>query len=132
MSNLELANLMQHLSAAMQKLSANDVALLLANKASVDILVTPTSKTNHVTKLGTVATLNVPQITTQLDAATSREEGAIELKTLSRTELQSLAKHFCVSVDSSANKDKLIEKIVERKVGLRLRQNAFSQVMSAA
>ena len=131
MSNFELANLMQHLGAAMQKLSANDVALLLANKASVDILVTPTSKVNQVSKLGAIDTLDISQITSQLDAASSREEGAIKLKTLSKTELQSLAKHFSVSVDSSANKDKLIEKIVERKVGLRLRQNAFSQVMSA-
>ncbi|MGB4118492.1 MAG: hypothetical protein WBK51_18275 [Polaromonas sp.] len=132
MSNFELANLMQHLSAAMQKLSANEVALLLANKASVDILVTPTSKGHPVSKSGTTDTLNISQITNQLDAALSREEGATELKTLSKTELQLLAKHFSVSVDSSANKEKLIEKIVERKVGLRLRQNAFSQVMSAA
>lgn len=131
MSNFELANLMQHLSAAIQKLSANDVALLLANKASVDILVTPKSKVNQVSKLGATDALDISQITSQLDAASSREEGAIELKTLSKTELQSLAKHFSVSVDGSANKDKLIEKIVERKVGLRLRQNAFSQVMSA-
>lgn len=132
MSNFELANLMQHLSAAIQKLSANDVALLLANKASVDILVTPTSKAHPVSKLGTTDTLNIGQITQQLDAASSREAGATELKTLSKTELQLLAKHFSVSVDSSANKEKLIEKIVERKVGLRLRQNAFSQVMSVA
>lgn len=132
MSNFELANLMQHLSAAIQKLSANDVALLLANKASVDILVTPTPKVNHVSKLGVADTLNISQITSKLDAALSREDGANELKTLSKTELQLLAKHFSVSVDSSANKEKLIEKIVERKVGLRLRQNAFSQVMSAA
>lgn len=131
MSNFELANLMQHLSAAIQKLSANDVALLLANKASVDILVTPKSKVNQVSKLGATDALDISQITSQLDAASSREEGAIELKTLSKTELQSLAKHFSVSVDGSANKDKLIEKIVERKVGLRLRQDAFSQVMSA-
>lgn len=131
MSNFELANLMQHLSAAMQKLSANDVALLLANKASVDILVTPTPKVNQVSKLVVADRLNISQITHKLDVALSREEGASELKTLSKTELQLLAKHFSVSVDSSANKEKLVEKIVERKIGLRLRQNAFSQVMSA-
>lgn len=131
MSHFELANLMQHLSAAMQKLSANDVALLLANKASVDILVTPTPKVNQVSKLVVADRLNISQITHKLDVALSREEGASELKTLSKTELQLLAKHFSVSVDSSANKEKLVEKIVERKIGLRLRQNAFSQVMSA-
>lgn len=130
MSNFELATLMQHLSVAIQKLSDNDVALLLANKASVDILVTPTIKVNHVSKLGDTDTLDFARITNLLDAALSREQGAFELKTLNKTELQMLAKHFSVAVDSSANKEKLIEKIVERKVGLRLRQNAFSQVMS--
>jgi hypothetical protein len=132
MSNFELANLMQHLSVAIQKLSVDDVALLLANKASVDILVIPSSRVNHASKLGMAVTPNLSQITNQLDAASSREEGATVLKMLSKVELQSLAKHFSVSIDSSANKEKIIEKIVERKVGLRLRQNAFSQVMSSA
>ncbi len=132
MSNFELANLMQHLSSAIQKLSADDVALLLANKATVAIAVTPLTKAGHDAKPATATSQNVSQIAADLDKASSREEGAALLKTLSKAELQSLAKHFSVSVDSSANKERFVEKIVERKVGLRLRQNAFSQVMSSA
>lgn len=135
MINTELAFLFQQFGLAIQKLRPDDLALLLDNKASFDILVIPSpiEKINSYSKSKTdiVATsFDCAKIAQKLNDSPTREMGILALKELNRIQLNILAKYFSISVDSSSNKDKLIEKIVERKIGLRLRQDAFSQVMN--
>lgn len=132
MSAYELSILMQHLGQAIEKLNSQDFQLLLANKATVNIVVTPsTEKMCHaIPKSEVIGQSELTTLIQQLDDSSSRDQGALLLKSLTKAQLQSLAKYISVSVDSGASKDRIVEKIVERRVGLRLRQDAFAQVMN--
>lgn len=128
MSGFELAILMQHLGAAIEKLNPMDIQLLLANKATFDIVVTPASG-GRPAKPSAMGLHDVEMWIERLDASLSRELGVALLRDLNKAQLQAIAKHISVSVDGSASKDRIVEKIVERRVGLRLRQDAFAQAM---
>jgi hypothetical protein len=133
MSNSELSILMQRLSKAIEKLSSKDIQLILSDSAEVDISVKPvqvTAKPEETISNG--VSIDFSAISAQLDRMESRASGSQFLKNLTKLQLQELAKRFSVSVDSGASKERIVEKIVERKIGLRLRQNAFSQVMQVA
>lgn len=131
MKTLELALLMQRIGAAIEKLNPKDVQLLLANKASVNIVVTPiATSVESAAKKSVIDHVDIEAIASKLGRSVSREQGTEVLRSLNRAQLQALAKHISVSVDSGATKDKLIEKVVERCVGLRLRQDAFAQAMN--
>jgi len=131
MSGFELAILMQHLGAAIEKVNPIDIQLLLANKATFDIVVTPASggRSAGSHKPTAMDLHDVEMWIERLDASLSRELGVALLRDLSKAQLQAIAKHISVSIDSSASKDRIVEKIVERRVGLRLRQDAFAQAM---
>ena len=131
MKGCELSMLMQQLGAAIEKLNPRDVQLLLASKGAIDIVVTPLhdGQPNGSNKTIAIMESDLLALVDSLDTSVSRDQGATLLKELSKAQLQALAKHISVSVDSGANKDRLVEKIVERRVGLRLRQDAFAQAM---
>lgn len=131
MSRSELALLMQRLGAAVDELDPRDVKLVLNNKAFMSIVVTPVAKESQgvSSRQDAVHQGEAEHIAARLEASLSREQGAALLKALNKPQLLGLAKYISVSIDTSATKERLIEKIVERKVGLRLRQDAFAQAM---
>lgn len=132
MKTSELAFLMQSLGEALKKLSPHDIQLVLSNKASVGIVVTPSADLvqRNSSKSVSQTPISIDFYMDKLDQSNSREDGMLILKDLNKSQLQILAKHISVSVDSGTSKERIIEKIVERRVGLRLRQNAFAQAMS--
>ncbi len=64
----------------------------------------------------------------QLRTVNERSQGSEMLSPLTKPLLHCLAKQLNLSVDTSTPKNKLIERIVERSIGLRLRQEAFAQL----
>ena len=75
-----------------------------------------------------ISEVNVDSYIEELKKFPDRPSAEIFLSTLKKNELQSLAKKYDLSVDGSIAKDKLVLKLVERAVGLKLRQEAFSQI----
>lgn len=132
MSASELSLLMQQLIPAIEQLGAKEIKLLLANKATLNLTVTPIDLTQKTPiQMLSIGSSEVDEVAAQLEVATSRSQGTEILKTLNKTHLQALAKKFSISADSGITKDRLVEKIVERRVGLRLRQDAFATAMHA-
>lgn len=128
----EIAFLVQRFGLALEKLHPTEVKLLLADRASMEIVVTPDQCKKQIsTAKGTTVELDITAVAVELEKSASREDGVTLLENLTKQELLAVAKHISLSVDSGLNKARLIEKIVERRVGLRLRQDAFAQAMHA-
>jgi hypothetical protein len=134
MSPEKVAALMQHLSATVAQLDETQADQVLSNEASLSIVIKPIRGESkaQIKRQQMNARLSLASIVDQLNILSTREDGCALLEGLTRFDLQELAKFVCIAVDGSMNKEKLVERIVERKIGLRLRQNAFAEVMSAA
>ena len=128
------AALMQQLSMAAMQLSEKDVERVLANRASLSIVIKPKRVDSTIRNEfhASHAESDFLPVLQHLETLSARNDGYVLLKDFKRLELEKLARQVYIAVDSSMNKEKLIERIIEKKIGLRLRQNAFAEIMSAA
>ena len=124
MTTREIAALMRKLSIALEKLPSDQIERLLADEMQLNISLTPVK----TLKVKDSAGFDPASYLGRLSAVSDRPEGALVLQGLTRSDLQLLAKRINLSVDSSMVKERLIDRIVERVVGLRLRQDAFAQI----
>ena len=124
MTTREIAALMRKLSIALEKLPPDQIERLLADEVQLNISLTPI-KTQKV-KDG--ADFDPSLYLSRLSDVSDRPRGAEVLQGLTKSDLQLLAKRINLSVDTSLVKERLIDRIVERVVGLRLRQDAFAQI----
>ena len=124
MTTTEIAKLMQKLSMALEKLPPDQIERLLADEVQLSIsLVTVKAQREKVS-----CSFEPSVYVALLADASDRVQGATVLRDLTKDSLQTLAKHINLSLDSSVTKDRLVDRIVERAVGLRLRQDAFAQI----
>lgn len=130
MNTSHLSVIMQRLGKAIERLPVDQIELLMQDKANIKILVTPRSIDSKNAEV--FSELELSDLNSNLADAVSREDGVRFLSGLTKVQLIVFAKHCSVSVDNSIGKEKVIEKIVERKVGLRLRQGAFTDAMRVA
>ena len=132
MSASEIALLLQRFGVALEKLNPTEIKLLLTDMASMEIVVSPSPDNKQISTAKAAAVdIDVTAIANELESSVSREDGVMLLENLTKQQLLAVAKHISLAVDSSLSKARLIEKIVERRVGLRLRQDAFAQAMHA-
>lgn len=132
MNASEIALLLQRFGVALEKLNPTEIKLLLTDMASMEIVVSPSPDNKQISTAKAVTVdIDVTAIANELGSSVSREDGVMLLENLTKQQLLAVAKHISLAVDSSLTKARLIEKIVERRVGLRLRQDAFAQAMHA-
>jgi hypothetical protein len=131
MSNLQTDSRLQalapQLSAGLLQLIDDEVDRLLSNRASLNIQVNRKQAVNGVPSK-TTEWLELDSYAQRFQSAQSREEGTALLKILTKPYLERLARHYSVPLDSSLTKARLIERMVEMTIGLKLRQAAFASV----
>lgn len=113
--------LMRKLSLAFEELSEKQIDAILSEKLNIKITLVKIHSTSR-------PEVPVDEYLEKLNAMSDRQSGEVFLSVLNKSELQALAKKLDLSVDSSIAKDKLVNKVVERAIGLRLRQEAFAQI----
>ena len=123
MTATEIAILMRKFSAAIEVLPEEQIQKMLADDVFLGITCTQIRS-----PIISNPPVDVSSYVALLDAANDRVSGINIVKDLNKTSLLTLAKTIHLSVDGSMTKDRLIEKIVERSVGLRLLQDAFAQI----
>jgi hypothetical protein len=124
MNAIALPLLMRKLSFALDELSSDQINRILKDELRFKIeLVTDITKkeTPHLE-------INVDAYVDKLNEMNDRQSGIKFLGNSTKAVLQVLAKRYQLSVDSSISKEKMVDRIVERAIGLRLRQEAFAQL----
>jgi hypothetical protein len=116
--------LVEKFAQALAGLSPEQLDSLLQDRARLKIALVA----NRATSSAPRAEVDLDGCAAKLRLLTDRAAGCELLASLNKPTLRALAKKFDLSVDSSATKDKLIDRIVERVIGLKLRQDAFAQL----
>lgn len=124
MTVVDLPILMRKLSIALEELSPQQINGILSNDVRVKIKLVPTREK----KIEEAEPADLEKYLAELREMKDRMSGTEMLEGLKKSVLQSLAKKLQLSIDSSLSKEKLTARIVERAIGLRLRQDAFAQL----
>ena len=124
MNSLNFSMLLYKLSLSLEDFSPEQFNDVMTGKLKLKVSLVP-NRENHSSIISEV---NVDSYIEELKKFPDRPSAEIFLSTLKKNELQALAKKYDLSVDGSIAKDKLVLKLVERAVGLKLRQEAFSQI----
>lgn len=124
MTVVDLPILMRKLSIALEELSPQQINGILSNDVRVKIELVPTREK----KIEEAEPADLEKYLAELREMKDRMSGTEMLEGLKKSVLQSLAKKLQLSIDSSLSKEKLTARIVERAIGLRLRQDAFAQL----
>jgi hypothetical protein len=124
MNSLNFSMLLNKLSLSLEEFSPEQFNDVMTGKLKLKVSLVP-NRENHSSIISEV---NVDSYIEELKKFPDRPSAEIFLSTLKKNELQALAKKYDLSVDGSIAKDKLVLKLVERAVGLKLRQEAFSQI----
>ena len=117
-------DLLQKIVVAIHDLSESQIEKILNDQACLRISVV----TNRTKSVVGPAAEHVEECLQKLRQAGSREVGTEVLSGINKKLLEAVAKKLDLSIDSSITKDRLIDRIVERAVGLRLRQDAFARL----
>lgn len=124
MNSLNFSMILNKLSLSLEGFSPAQFDDVLAGKLKFKVSLVP----NRVNQLSINSEIDVVLYIEELKKFPDRSSAEIFLLKLKKNELHALAKKYDLSVDGSIAKDKLVGKLVERAVGLKLRQEAFSQI----
>ena len=127
MKSSDLSKLLNMLQKSVASLDDSQVRALLQGDADLHIeVVLHPPKGKSQSALG--ESTSAEEIAAKLRDCDSREKGFALLEPLTKADLNALARHYDIHADRSVKKDNLVEKIVERIIGSRLRRGAIDSL----